>query len=35
MKISKVPHFGSELCYTISVVRMWRAQEKLLEWERL
>ena len=35
MKISKVPHFGSELCYTISVARMRRTQEKLLEWERL
>ena len=35
MKISKVPHFGLELCYTISVARMRRAQEKLLEWEKL
>ena len=35
MKISKVSHFGPELCYTISVARMRRAQEKLLEWEKL
>lgn len=35
MKISKAPHFGPELCYTISIARMRRAQEKLLEWEKL